>query len=43
MEMARQAEAAIDRGDVELEPMLDAIAAQISALIEASQPWRLPV
>jgi len=43
MEVARQAEAAIDRGEVELEPMLDAIAAQVSALVEASEPWRLPV
>ncbi len=43
MEAARQAEAAIDRGEIALAPMLDAIAAQVSALVEASQPWRLPV
>ncbi|WP_157400085.1 MULTISPECIES: PAS domain-containing hybrid sensor histidine kinase/response regulator [Ramlibacter] len=45
MEVARQAEAAIDRGELELEleAMLDAIAAQVSELVEASQPWCLTV
>ena len=42
MDVARQAEAAIDLGELELEPMLDAIAAQVSALVEACQPWRQP-
>ncbi|WP_341676816.1 PAS domain S-box protein [Niveibacterium sp. SC-1] len=43
MEAARQAESAIAAGESALDPLLDSIAEQIAALIEASAPWRQAV